>query len=148
VRRVMAILVIVLMLAACGSVESTFIPFIEITPQPSERTASTTPIASAICDFFAAGGANDHFTDATVAAIDFAAGKIDDPSEAVATRDAIVGTEQLAAGLTGAEREDLLTLADVADKAALSGQGYAGWADALNAFYVKYAERCGQPIAS
>lgn len=119
-------------------------------PSHQATQASTSAMATAqsvICDFFAAGGPNDDFADAAIAAIDFAAGKIDDPSEAVATRDAINGTKELAARASGDERDDLLTLAEATDTAAMSGQGYVGWADASNAFYVKYAEQCGQEIA-
>jgi len=144
--RASAILCVLLILTACGSVvESTFT---EITPEPSEPEASTTPIPSVICDFFAAGGPNDHFTDASIAAIEAVSGVIADPSEAVATRDAIDATQELAARVSGDERDDLLTLAEATDAAAMSGEGYGGWVDAFDAFYVKYAEQCGEEIAN
>lgn len=143
--RASAILCVLLILAACGSVvESTFT---EITPAPSPET-STTPTASVICDFFAAGGPNDHFTDASIAAIESVSGVIADPSEAVATRDAIDATQELAARVSGDERDDLLTLAEATDATVISGEGYGGWVDAFDAFYVKYAEQCGQEIAN
>ena len=142
-----SVLIIALLgLAGCGGtqVQATFET--TRTPQATQASASATA-ESVICDFFAAGGPNDDFTDAAIAAIESAAGEIPDPSEAVATRDAINGTKELAARVTADERDDLLTLAEVTDTAAISGEGYTGWSDALNAFYVKYAEQCGQEVA-
>jgi hypothetical protein len=70
-------------------------------------------------------------------------------NEALPTRQAIDELRAAAASAADpAERRDLTTLADVMDSAALSGEGYFGWADAYDAFYVKYAEGCGLEIAS
>ena len=147
-----ALVVATLFLAGCATVETEFtIPTDQATQGSASAAASASATASAsaaataesvICDFFAIAGPNDDLAKAANAAIS------QQPGEAVATRHAIDSINKIAELASGVEKKDLLTLAGVLDNAALHGKGYAGWADAFKAFYVKYAGQCGAPIAS
>jgi hypothetical protein len=101
----------------------------------------TPSTASAVCAVQAGP-----FKDYLLAAI---SASILEENEALPTRQAIDELRAAAASAAdSAEARDLTALADAMDSAAMSGEGYLGWSDAYEAFYVKYAEGCGLEIAS
>jgi hypothetical protein len=110
---------------------------------PASAGSATSPSApaSVICDAFAAGGPIDDLRDALIA-------DMSGENPAVPTRDGIDGLEALAERASGDEKQDLLVFASAVNDAAIAGEGTLGWNDAFEAFYVKYAEGCGQPIAT
>lgn len=107
---------------------------------PATAAAGTPTAVSVICEAFSQGGPVDDAADAAIATIE-------GENPAVPTRDAIDGFTAIAEHAAGEEREDLLAVAEAMDDAAMSGEGYVGWSDAHNAFYVKYAEQCGRQLA-
>jgi hypothetical protein len=62
--------------------------------------------------------------------------------EAESTRKAIDALTSLAGRASGAEAEDLSTVADAMNDAALSGESYDVWSAAWDAFKAKYAVDC------
>ena len=114
-------------------------------PAPASPAASSSPapsaVASAVCAALA-GPFRDYLLAATGAAM---LGE----NEALPTRQAIDELRAAAAGAADpGEEHDLTALADAMEPAAMSGDGYLGWSDAYEAFYVKYAEGCGLEIAN
>jgi PBP1b-binding outer membrane lipoprotein LpoB len=149
----------VLVLSGCGSGATTAAP-------PSSQAASPVPAASAtpsptplpsltpaetagpsqvpesvVCEFFT-GAASTYLHEAINADL------VGDNS-ALPTREAIDAISALATKATDpVDKKDLTTLADAMDKAVMSGGDFADWDPACEAFFVKYATKCGQPIAN
>lgn len=108
----------------------------------AERTlpiATSGPEASVVCDFFESV---DPFI------LEAAGASMRGDNEALPLRKAINLTEALAARARDLiEKKDLATLAGALDSAAMSGGSFSDWDPAYEAFYVKYAEQCGQKLA-
>jgi hypothetical protein len=95
-----------------------------------------------VCDFFTDAGGGKDIQEAAIASF---SGR----NEALPLRTGIEKTKALAARASvPEEKRDLLALASALDTIALSGGSFADWDPAYEAFYVKYATRCGQPLAS
>jgi hypothetical protein len=109
------------------------------TPSPAVATEAPSS-ASRVCEAFASGGPVDDARDAAIAALN-------GENQAGPTRDAIEGFEDLASRASGEEQSDIDALAKAMDEAASSGEGYTGWSGAYDAFFVEYAELCGQEVA-
>lgn len=96
---------------------------------------------SVVCDFFTGTGGGKDIEAAAIAAIQ---GK----NEALPLRTGIDKVQVLADRATNTEEErDLRSLAGALDAIAMAGGGFADWDPAYEAFYVKYAPRCGIELA-
>jgi hypothetical protein len=150
-RPLAASLAALVLIAACSgqgpapAVSPSGSPTTEPTPSPVAKPTparTTTPAAvSIICGAFLSAGPIDHLRAAAV-------GDMTGANTATDVRTAINELAALAASATVAsEHNDLSALATAIDTAVMAGGSFSDWDPAYEAFYVKYAQACGQPVA-
>jgi hypothetical protein len=157
VKRIALGLVLAASLAACSSTPqgvSTAVPptVTQNTPQtPAPApTPSATPVISAliVCEFFTGRPGQTSSKSAHQYLVDASGAAITGGNEALPVREAITEINLIAThDADPTEKKDLTTLANTLDSVALSGGDFTDWDPAFEAFYVKYAEPCGQQIA-